>query len=623
MPIPAALVDAEGVVLAVNRWLNVDPGTALLQKSSDTSTPLRQGTNGSRWRVRPVDDVGSVLLATGEREDAGDHLLRMFFSSSDALFVVYDQGGRIIESNPAWESLLGYSSEEIFGVDSWTLLPSDDLETRAQVEADLRSDGRSSPTFKMRAAEGHYRLVQWNLQFDYSVGRCFGIGRDITEEVRATSELRRQATTDALTGLANRTLLTERLTELLEQGSQAALLYCDLDRFKVVNDSLGHGAGDGLLLKLAHRLDSVNVGEGILVARFGGDEFVVLLENADVARAKHVADTLMRALKRPFTVANRSVHASMSIGIAVTGAAPNISADDLLGNADTAVYEAKRQGRGRAVLFDEELRTTTARRFEVEDGLRKALSTGGIEAWYQPLIDLETEKIIGAEALVRWREGEQVHAPGHFLDVAEEASLMPSIGAIVSSWALEVAGVVIGDDPDFVMSINVSHNELVTAGFVRDLCSTADVYGVPANNVLIEITEQTAISTSQALPLLSQLRRHGFQIALDDFGTGYSSLSHLRDLPIDVVKIDRSFVSALNEDLATRSLTKSLIELSRALDLEVVMEGIETSAQSAAAQSLGGTVAQGYLFHRPMPAVDFLEVIEDTREANAHIADAA
>ncbi len=616
LPIPAALVLPDGVVIDANRWLKVEPGETLLEYTEDPSSTLRFGTLGSRWRVRPLDEDGSVLLATGEREDAGDHLLRMFFSSGDSLFVVYDQEGRIIQSNAAWEELLGYSGEEIFGVDSWTLLPEDDLETRANVEQDLRTDGRSNPTFNMRRADGTYRLVQWNLHFDFTVGRCFGIGRDVTEENRATSELQRRATTDALTGLTNRTELTERLSQLLSEGASPALLYCDLDQFKVVNDSLGHGAGDNLLSKLGRRLDAVNVGDDVTVARFGGDEFVVLLDNADEARANHVAETFLRALKRPFTLANRQVHASMSIGMAVCDTTCSTSASDLLSRADTAVYEAKRQGRGRSVLFDEQLRAATARRFDVEVGLRSALLDGQIETWYQPIVELATGHICGAEALVRWRDGDNILTPGHFLDVAEEASLMSEIGSHVMNWALEVAAPLIDQDPHFIMSLNVSHNELIAAGYVHELRETAKSYGVPPENVLIEITEHTAISTDQALPLLNELREHGFKIALDDFGTGYSSLSHLRDLPIDVVKIDRSFVSALNDDLVTRSLTKSLIELSQALNLDVILEGVETLPQSAAAVSLGGTVAQGYLFHHPMPARELLELEELARRDN-------
>lgn len=623
LPIPAALVSPDGAVIDANRWLKIEPGEPLLDRAEDPSSTLRFGALGSRWRVRPLNDDASVLLATGEREDAGDHLLRMFFSSGDSLFVVYDQEGRIIESNAAWEELLGYSGEEIFGVDSWTLLPEDDLETRAKVEHDLRTDGRSNPTFSMRGADGTYRLVRWNLHFDFTVGRCFGIGRDVTEEDRAASELQRRATTDALTGLPNRTELTERLAQLLRDGANPALLYCDLDQFKVVNDSLGHGAGDNLLSKLGGRLDAVNVGDDVTVARFGGDEFVVLLDNADEARANHVAETFLRALKRPFTIANRQVHASMSIGMAVCDTTGATSASDLLSHADTAVYEAKRQGRGRSVLFDEQLRATTARRFDVEVELRAALVEGSIETWYQPIVELATGRICGAEALVRWRDGDEVHAPGHFLDVAEEASLMSEIGSHVMQWALEVAGAVVDQDPQFIMSINVSHKELVAAGYVRELRETAQQYGVSPKNVLIEITEHTAISTDQALPLLNELSEHGFKIALDDFGTGYSSLAHLRDLPIDVVKIDRSFISALNHDLVTRSLTRSVIELSHALNLDVILEGIETVPQSAAAMSLGGTVAQGYLFHRPMPARDFLELKGLSGYDSDAVADAA
>ncbi len=602
MPIPAALVDTDGVVLAVNRWIETAaPGDQLLLPGTAGST-LRLGQNNTRWRVRPIDERESTFLATGEREDVGDHLLRKFFSSGDSLFVVYDQAGRIIQSNAAWESLLGYRSDEVFGIDSWTLLPDDTTgsdDTREIVERELRETGRSDPTFLMRRSDGTFRLVQWALHFDFSVGRCFGIGRDITEEDRVVAELERRATTDPLTGLANRDRLTRRLSGLLQASGRPALLYCDLDQFKVVNDSLGHRAGDLLLAKLARRLDGPQFSTDVLVARFGGDEFVVLIDDADADRARCIAERIIDALERPFNVANRSIHASMSIGIAVTGD-DQISATELLGHADTAVYEAKRRGRGIAVLFDEQLRRTTARRFEVEQGLREALTNERIEAWFQPLVDLKDRTIIGAEALVRWRTDSGIWTPGQFLDVAEEASLMSDIGSNVMSASVQAAAGLIERNPDFTMSINASHNELVDAAFVDQLSSLTLDHSVAPSNILIEITEQTAISTDSALPILNELRRLGFKIALDDFGTGYSSLAHLRDLPIDAVKIDRSFVGALNTDVVTRSLTQSLINLGRALNFEIVMEGIETEAQAEAAETLGGTIAQGYLFHKPM-----------------------
>lgn len=615
MPIPAALVWESGKIVAVNRWLEGKPGDQLIRPTADRSSALRFGVSDTRWRVRPVNSDGSILLATGEREDVGDHLLRMFFSSGEALFVVYDQAGRVIESNAAWESLLGYSSEEIFGLDSWTLLPPDDLSTRQTVEAELRTTGRSDPTFYMATSTGEYRLVKWNLHFDFSVGRCFGVGRDITEEADQAAELERRAYTDELTGLANRARLDEHLNTLIETNRRPALLYCDLDRFKVVNDSLGHTVGDELLSNLAQRLrDAMGRYSDVMIARLGGDEFVVLIDNADTQRALGVADSLLEALREPIEAAGRRIHASMSVGIATSDHGATTS--ELLSRADTAVYEAKRRGRGVPVLFDDLLQARVERRFHVEAGLHDAISSGGIESFFQPIVDLSSGEIIGTEALVRWRKssGELV-VPGGFLDVAEDAGLLPAIGALVARSALDLGRQMSEHVPNFVVSINVSQDELLTDGFAQNLTESAQHFGLPPGRVIVEIVESAVISTDQSLPVLEKLRATGFAIALDDFGTGFSSLTHLRDLPIDIVKVDRSFVASMTRDPIASKLTKSLVDLGDALNLTIIMEGIETIEQEEAVVEIGGLLAQGYHYYKPMPASDLLGLFAEENSA--------
>ncbi len=620
MPIPAALVTCSGDVIATNRWLDFVPGERLLHATScagEVDAPLRFGVNDSRWRVRPVDDNGQVLLATGEREDAGDHLLRKFFSSGDSLFVVYDQAGLVIESNSAWETLLGYTSDEVFGLDSWSLLPDDDLKTRAAVEHDLRTHGRAETNFKMRTANGTYRLIRWALHFDMSVGRCFGIGRDVTEEGKITAELERRAFHDELTGLGNRAQLIERLDGILASGGSPSLLFCDLDRFKIVNDSLGHQAGDTLLTKLAERLASVDLGDDALLARFGGDEFVVLLEHGGDARAQQAAGRLLDNLVDPFTVATRLIHISMSIGISSADLSPHRTAQGLLGDADTAAYEAKKQGRKRWIVFDEQLRSAAERRLDVETGLRRALTEGLIQPHFQPIVSLPDGRITGAEALVRWQAADRLIGPGEFLDVAEDAGLMPALGRSVITGAIRAAALLVARDATFQMSINVSDPELKVPGFCELLDQEVRAAGLDPSSFLIEITESAVLATDSALPVLRNLRAAGFRLGLDDFGTGFSSLAHLRELPIDVVKVDRSFVADLVGDPVTHAVTASLVRLCHALGLDVIMEGIETAQQAAASEEIGGSVAQGHLFHRAMPFADLESLLDAERSACA------
>lgn len=664
LPIPAALVDGDGRVIHGNRWIDADLGDPLVTSADDEVAPgLRFGVDDrSRWRVRPLTTTGSgrsaegmeppfrhgagpdddmvcragekcVMLATGEREDSGDHLLRRFFATGDTLFVVYDQWGRIIESNPAWENLLGYSHDEVFGLDSWSLLPPDDGFTQARLEAELREHGRCDSILPMRAADGSYRDVQWALHFDATVGRCFGLGRDVTEEKRLKAELHRRANTDPLTGLANRTQLLDVLNGWLAHDASPAVLFCDLDRFKVVNDSLGHQAGDDLLAELGHRLEAMARAPDAFVARLGGDEFVAVLGQADLTRAVRAAEEMLRIMQEPFVVAGRPVHVTMSIGIAVAGehpgrpsnrpwdgndgfgsgrwgATPALDANTLLGQADTAAYKAKQLGRNRLKIFDAELRATVNRRFNVEEGLRRALDDDRIEVHYQPIVQLPGTGIIGMEALVRWRDDDgRLIGPGDFLDVADEAALLGVIGRRVMERAMATAADFARRGRSLWVSVNVSASELSDGDFGDRLLGIIADADLDPGLVVLEITESAVLHTDAALPTLSRLRQAGLRVGLDDFGTGFSSLAHLRELPIDVVKIDRTFVRDLIHGNVTRALTASLVDLCRALGLLVILEGVETTEQASAVEQVGGSLAQGFLFYRPMPRSDLESIL--------------
>lgn len=620
LPVPAALVDEAGCVLVGNRWLGVEDGAKLLRQDTDVAPGLAFGADGTtRWRVRPLTETDSpVLLATAERLHASDHLVHRFFSSGESLFVVYDQAGRVVESNMAWENMLGYNHDKVFGLDSWTLLPPDDLTTRAAVEADLRTKGRAEPVFQMRRADGTYRLVKWALHFDTSVGRCFGIGRDITDEDRIAKELQRRATTDELTGLANRATFVEELSKAIAEGALPSVMFIDLDHFKVINDSLGHHAGDALLAALGRRLDAIAESEDSLVGRLGGDEFVVMLRDSTVERAIEAATETIAAMDAPFELGSRSVQMHLSIGI--SHATPGADADALLGEADTAAYAAKERGRGQFVVFDNCLREAVDRRFNVEAALRTALDEDRVEVWFQPIVQLPGRDIVGTEALLRFRNSRgELIPPAQFLDVAFAAGLMPRIGQRVLELALRAGRELSDANRRLTLSVNLSASELGQADIVHRISSAIEASGFPAEDLLIEITESVVLSTDATIPVLHQLRDLGVRIALDDFGTGFSSLAHLRQLPIDVVKIDRSFVADLERDPVTRALTASLVDLCTTLQKDVVLEGVETVDQAAAVEQLGAHRAQGFLFHRPMPFAELRALVTDPSRATTEL----
>ena len=350
LPFCAAVIAADGEVLLSNRPDEVLVGDKLAN-NTDTLSTTQARTNEYEWRLRPIDAAGSFRLAVAESNRNEDDLMSKFFSLGNPLFVVYDTFGKIVQANEAWENLLGYSKETLFSLDSWDLLPPEDLLTREEVENDLRTNGRSEPTYKMRTVTGEYRTIRWSLEFDPKLNRCFGVGRDITNELKRHNELMRRAYSDDLTGLANRAALMEELHKWLGGPFTPAVLFCDLDKFKEVNDSLGHRAGDELLQALGDRLGQVSLGPDSLVARLGGDEFVILLGAGTGERAETTAQQILSILADPFEVHGTKIELELSVGIAVAED-DACDAETLLERADFAAYEAKRQAGLEYVVFD-------------------------------------------------------------------------------------------------------------------------------------------------------------------------------------------------------------------------------------------------------------------------------
>jgi diguanylate cyclase len=426
------------------------------------------------------------------------------------------------------------------------------------------------------------------------------------ERKRAEVELAHQAMHDALTGLPNRALFYDRLGQALNrvgrQGSAVAVLFLDLDRFKLINDSLGHGAGDKLLVSVAERLAGV-LRAGDTAARFGGDEFVILCEDVSGERqAIAIAERIAAELDAPFVIDSDEVFAHTSVGIALA-AEPGARPEALIRDADAAMYRAKERGGGVYEVFDDAMRERAVRRMATENALHRALDRGEFVMHYQPIVHMATGALYGVEALARWQHPDRgLVMPGEFIEAAEETGLIIALGA----WAFEAAcrqSAIWG--ADVMMSVNLSarqctHPDLV-ATFGEILARTrAD----PAA-VSLEITETALMEDIELSTVtLSALKELGLRLALDDFGTGYSSLRALQHFPVDVVKIDRSFIEPIERDPQEAAIVAAVISLSHALGLRTVAEGIETIAQVDRLRALGCDLAQGFYFAKPGPAGD-------------------
>ncbi|MCB2054579.1 MAG: EAL domain-containing protein [Geminicoccaceae bacterium] len=436
---------------------------------------------------------------------------------------------------------------------------------------------------------------------------CFagyrGAGSDITAQIRQERHIRFLAEHDHLTRLPNRVLLRERLRQALagarERDGRSALLALDLDGFKEVNDGFGHDVGDALLVAVAGRLSGL-LRQGDLLARLGGDEFAILLAGGgrDEASARMLAERCIDAFRGAYLVAGREIFIQTSIGIA-TYPDHGDSVEELLKAADMALYAAKAAGRGRWTIYDPRMNSALLARQQIERALRRALQTGGLEVHFQPQMRLADDRLLGAEALVRWTDPTLGKVPPDlFVPVAEEAGLILELG----TWVLEEACLQASRWPNGVVAVNVSPAQFLHGDLLERVDAALARSGLPPERLELEITEGVLMrDETAAIADLRKLHERGIQLAIDDFGTGYSSLSYLKRFPVDKVKIDRSFVTDLEHDADDRMIVKAIVTLGQALGLATIAEGVETRGQAEVLHRFGCDQGQGYLFGRPMP----------------------
>lgn len=530
------------------------------------------------------------------------------------LVAVLDEGGRVLYTSPAVTRVLGYAQGSLDGRIMSEVIHPDDVEVVAASAGAVRATPSQPERIECRVSRvdqtyRHLEVVVTNLLNNPAIGGIVLNARDITDRVEAAAELKTRADHDALTGLANRSLLLQRLDEALSRAMAnnrlVGVLFLDLDRFKVVNDSLGHAAGDELLVEVARRLATI-VRPGDTIARLGGDEFVVIIDMEHDSESVLAADRLRRVISEPIRLGSEAMVVTTSIGIAVSdGSDP---AQDLLRDADTALYRAKDTGRDRADVFDDQLRTRAVNRLNMEHTLRSALDPEGpgeIVVYYQPIIDLASSEVVGAEALVRLTDSDgALRTPLEFVSVAEETGLIAQLGRIVLAAAADQLTVwnSLGRGP-LSVSVNVSPRQLADSRFPATVANDLAACGLDPSQMTLELTESALIDANPITEkVLGELTDLGVRIGLDDFGTGFSSLAYLKRFPINFVKIDQSFVDGLGLEDDDTAIVRATIALAHSLGLKVTAEGVETKTQLNHLRELGCDRAQGNLLGRTVPA---------------------
>src|SRR6266478_2369639 len=593
-------------------------------QSDDVVKALDLGAND--YVTKPIDfavalaRIGTQLSHKRAQEGLRESEERYALAARGANDGLWDWNleANVVYFSTRWKSMLGYQENEIGDQpDEWFDRIHDADRERVNEEIAAHQKG-SVPQF-----ESEHRVLHKDGTFRWMLCRGLAVHNGSGNTLRMAgwqTDITEGKVSDPLTGLPNRLLFTDRLGRLIKHAKRRkdywfAVLFLDLDGFKMINDSLGHLVGDQLLVGVASRLEKclratdtvARLGEGFIVARMGGDEFTVLLDDLkDPGDAKQAAERLMKSVTSPFMLGGREVFTSMSIGIALSNPSYE-KAEDILRDADTAMYRAKSTGKARYEIFDADMRASVVARLQLEMDLRRALEHGEFRNFYQPIVALVSGEIVGFEALSRWQHPTRgLVGPNEFIPVAEETGLIRELGwwnlreacRQISEWR---AGSIA--HRHLTISVNLSAKQFLQPNLVEDIRKLLLELALPPEALKLEITESTVMADpSGAVEMLQQIKSLGICLAIDDFGTGYSSLSYLHRFPLDTLKIDRSFISSMGDDGDGMEIARTILPMANNLQLDVVAEGVETLQQVALLKKLQCKYGQGYYFSRPLSA---------------------
>jgi PAS domain S-box-containing protein len=569
-----------------------------------------------------------------------DQLFQLISENAADMIALVDSEGRRLYNSPAYQKVLGYSPEELRATSSIEQIHPDDRARVLQAAEKARLSGQGERAeYRIRHKDGTWRTLESTAcairDARGQTDKLVIVNRDITERKRAEEMLAHNAFHDGLTGLPNRALFLDRLQHALTLSKRHtnykfAVLLIDVDEFRIINDSLGHAAGDELLIQIGQRLKN-SVRRADLVsrprrrdmpemlanddslARLGGDEFTILLDDIrDPIEAIRVAERVQSELAPPFAVNQQEIVISASIGIA-SSTSSHTQAEDLMRDADLAMYRAKRGGKARCEVSDTAMHANAMKRLRMETDLRKALDQKEFRVHYQPIVSLRTGRISGFEALTRWQRPEGMLPPMEFIGVAEETGLIiPMNRQLLAeacehlrSWQSEFPA-----SPPLTMSVNITAKEFAQPDLAKEIRKSLQQSGVDPGCLQLEIIEKIAMGDAEQSGLvLAELKALGVRLSIDDFGTGYSSLSRLRQIPVDTLKIDRSFIIHMDTDHESREIVRTIILLAHNLRLAVVAEGTETKAHIDLLKQLGCEMAQGYFYSRPADAQTMVSLL--------------